>query len=131
MSKQELNAKHTLLTLAKGGILGLAVTLVAALVAAVAMTALPSGAVAIGAVIACLAGGAAAAIYVTRKLGVLALWFGLASGLVVFVLLYLLGALVFWRIAPASNSLPIFLSTLCGGVGGALLRNAKPKRKRR
>jgi len=131
MTKQDLTIKHTLITLAKGSVIGIAVTLAVALISSISLTSLPAGAVATAAVIACLVGSATAAVYTTRKLNVLVLWFGLASGLLLFVTLYLIGALVFWRITPAANSLPIFLASICGGISGALLRNSKPKRRRR
>ena len=133
MSKQqaEVTAKYIALTLGKGGLLGLAATLVIALAASplLASGALPQSFVPIMAIVACGIGGAIAALFAARKVEGYTLWIAAASGIAVFVLLYLLGATLFVRIRPAANSVPIFLAAFGGAIGGAVLRNVRRSRR--
>ncbi|MCL2547153.1 MAG: hypothetical protein FWE06_08210 [Oscillospiraceae bacterium] len=127
----EVTPKHMALALVKGGLFGLAATLAIVLAASplLAMGLLPQSFVSGLAMIACAVGGASAALFATRKLEGYTLWIAAASGIAVFVLLYLLGATLFVRIRPSANSVPIFLAALGGAIGGAVLRNMQGRKR--
>ena len=135
MSKQRTEppsaGRAMLFRMLKSGLFGFAVSMALLLIAALLFASgfLNADWVPAVAVIACIIGGIIAGLRAVRGQSNYRLWLSMAAGFTLFVLLYLLGAVLFGRIAPATNSLPILLSVLGGGVGGGFIANLRQSKR--
>ncbi len=78
----------------------------------------------------CFLGAFSCALISARRIRARYLLTGLTAGLAFFIVLYLLGAILFSRAAPASGAGSILLSSVIGGVAGAVAgANIKKRRK--
>jgi putative membrane protein (TIGR04086 family) len=78
----------------------------------------------------CLIGALLSSVIYVRRTGSKFLLNGLLSGVLYFLILYLLGALLFLRFIPQGGAGSIFLCSLIGGVlGGFLGANIKKRRR--
>lgn len=91
---------------------------------------IPESAVKTATLACCFIGAFISALISTRRIRERFLLTGLSSGLLFFVALYLLGAMLFARAVPANGAAGILLSSVIGGVVGAVAgANIKKRRK--
>ncbi len=125
-------AKTLVIHILKSGIFGLIITLLLVLLSALLLSIglLPQGAVSTVAVCSCLLGGLLTGLRAVKGQSGGRLWLSAAAALALFFMLYLLGAVLFTRLSPAQNSLPILLAVLGGGIAGGVLSTVKPNKRK-
>lgn len=121
-------AVFLLIRLAIGLVISLVILLVGAML--IASGTMPESAIAVIPVAAGFVGSLGFGHAAARAFGSKAFMAGLVAGLVFFLALFLLGAIVFWRWSPGASTVSMLLASLLGGLIGGMLSASRKKIRR-
>ncbi len=128
---KEERGKRLALDGAKSLVMGLVLSVVLLLVLAMAISGggLSQNLISGGSWAAGAAGALLSGFSMARRMGARALVTGFMTGLIFFAVLFLLGIVFLFRLAPMQNPLPILLCSLLGGTLGGLLGASRRKKR--